>query len=163
IACANPAQLKLLPRARDWQLVSSEDSAPVPVRVAVEPSQHVLSLDLSQTKLPAGEYRLAAKWDWDPFVVEGTARLHPFSDFARAKLSSESNDRLVQGAGIVGVKLTDSDFEFVNKLTLLESRGPVSAEPKELSFTLPRGKNAGEQTSMEAEIDTSALHAGSYR
>src|SRR5205814_6758798 len=53
IASANPAQLKLLPRARDWQLMSSEYSSPVPVKVAVEPTQDILSLDLRQAKLPA--------------------------------------------------------------------------------------------------------------
>ena len=185
IACAEPSQLKILPRARDWQLVSSAHSVEVPASVTVGTPDDTIELDLSHTKLPEGEYRLAAKWDWDPVEVKGAINLRPFADFSRAKLSPDSEDRLVEGTGLVKIQLMGADFEFVNKVTLLPSEnlalvphaGPARAVPpresgatppeteglpKELSITVPRGNGAGEQTTLEVEVDTSRLHAGPY-
>jgi hypothetical protein len=161
VACANSNQLKILPRVRDWQLVSSARSAEVPVSVTVGTSDDTLELDLSHTKLPEGEYRLAAKWDWDSMEVQGAINLRPFAEFSRAKLSADSEDRLVEGIGLVRIQLTGADFEFVNKVTILPS-GDSKATPKELSITLPKGNAAGEQTTLEVEIDTSGMRAGSY-
>jgi hypothetical protein len=161
VACANPNQLKILPRVRDWQLVSSVHSAEVPVTVTVGTSDDTLELDLSHTKLPEGLYRLAAKWDWDPVEVQGAISLRPFADFSKAKVDADSEDRLVEGSGLVKIQLTGADFEFVNKVTILPS-GDSKATPKELSITLPKGNGAGEQTTLEVEIDTSGLRAGSY-
>lgn len=163
IACANPTQLKLLPRAREWQLVSDAHSASIPVKVGVESSPNTLSLDLSQAKLPAGEYHLAAKWDWEPFEVAGTAYLHSFSDFAGAKLTKESQDRLVQGSGPVDINLTGADFEFVDKLGLVDAgKSDGDDALSELSFVLPQGRHAGEQNSIETKLDTSELRSGRY-
>jgi len=188
VACANPSQLKILSRARDWQLVSSGHSDEVPVSVKLGEPDDTLELDLSHTKLPEGQYRLVAKWDWDPMEVKGAIDLRPFADFSHAKLSPDSEDRLVQGTGPVRIQLAGADFEFVKKATLVAPNieaGPASAVPssaaagpgqdlkggatseteklpKELSFTLPKATDAGEQTTLETEIDTTGLRAGSY-
>ena len=181
VACANPNQLKILPRVRDWQLVSTAHSAEVPVTVKLGEPDDALELDLSHTKLPEGHYRLVAKWDWDPMEVQGVINLRPFADFSHAKLSPDSEDRLVEGTGLVRIQLTGADFEFVNKVTLLPSdvapvpdAGPAPAPtsrgastkteglPKELSIILPKANGAGEQTTLETEIDTAGLRAGSY-
>ena len=173
IACANPSQLKILPRARDWELSSARETAPVAASVTVGTSEDTLELDLSHSKLPPGEYRLAAKWDWDPVEVKGSINLRPFADFVHAKLSPDSEDRLVEGTGLVRVQLTGADFEFVSKLTLAPAKECTGSSlssgsalkgtaPRELAFTLPKGEGAGEQTTLETEIDTSALRAGSY-
>jgi hypothetical protein len=161
VACADPNQLKILPRARDWQLVSSAHSAEVPVTVTVGTPDDTLELDLSHTKLPEGQYRLAAKWDWDPVEVQGAVSLRPFADFSKAKADADSEDRLVEGSGLVKIQLTGADFEFVNKVTILPS-GDSKTTPKELSITLPKANGAGEQATLEVEIDTSGLRAGSY-
>ena len=197
IACADPSQLKTLPRVRDWELVSTGHSAEIPVTVKLGEADDALELDLSHTKLPEGQYRLVAKWDWEPMEVKGAINLRPFADFSHTKLSPDSEDRLVAGNGVERIQLTGADFEFVNKVTLLPPgdvaagssagpangsektasaphRGPASAGlkggasseseglPKELSFTLPKANDAGEQTTLETEIDTAGLHAGSY-
>ena len=128
IACANPDQLKILPRVRDWQLVSSAHSAEVPVTVTVGTPDDTLDLDLSHTKLPQGQYRLAAKWDWDPVEVQGAVSLRPFADFAKAKVDADSEDRLVEGSGPVKIQLTGADFEFISKVTILPS-GDVAPVP----------------------------------
>jgi hypothetical protein len=142
-------------------LVSKVHSAEVPVTVTVGTSDDALELDLSHTKLPEGQYRLVAKWDWDPLEVQGAINLRPFADFSHAKLSPDSEDRLVEGAGLVKMQLTGADFEFVNKVTIVPA-GESKATPKELSITLPKASGGGEQTTLEVEIDTSGLRAGSY-
>ncbi len=179
IACANPSQLKNLPRVRDWELVSAGHSAEVPVTVKLGEPDDSLELDLSKTKLPEGQYRLVAKWDWDPMEVQGDINLRPFADFSHVRLSPDSADRLVEGTGLVAVQLTGADFEFVNKVALVPSdkaagSGPASALlkddaslkaeglPKELSFTVPKGSSTGEQTTLDLDIDTAKLPAGSY-
>ena len=179
IACANPSQLKNLPRVRDWELVSAGHSAEVPVTVKLGEPDDSLELDLSKTKLPEGQYRLVAKWDWDPMEVQGDINLRPFADFSHAKLSPGSEDRLVEGTGLVRVQLTGADFEFVNKVALVPSdnaagSSPASALlkddatlkaeglPKDLSFTVPKESSAGEQTTLDLDIDTAKLPAGSY-
>ncbi len=179
IACANPSQLKNLPRVRDWELVSAGHSAEVPVTVKLGEPDDSLELDLSKTKLPEGQYRLVAKWDWDPMEVQGDINLRPFADFSHARLSPDSEDRLVEGTGLVRVQLTGADFEFVNKVALVPSdkaagSSPASALlkddatlkaeglPKELSFTVPKGSSTGEQTALDLDIDTAKLPAGSY-
>ena len=179
IACANPSQLKNLPRVRDWELVSAGHSAEVPVTVKLGEPDDSLELDLSKTKLPEGQYRLVAKWDWDPMEVQGDINLRSFADFSHARLSPDSGDRLVEGTGLVRVQLTGADFEFVNKVALVPSdkaAGPSPASdllkddatlkaeglPKELPFTLPKGSSAGEQTTLDLDIDTAKLPAGSY-
>jgi hypothetical protein len=179
IACANPSQLKNLPRVRDWELVSAGHSAEVPVTVKLGEPDDSLELDLSKTKLPEGQYRLVAKWDWDPMEVQGDINLRPFADFSHARLSPDSEDRLVEGTGLVMVQLTGADFEFVNKVALvpsgkaagsrpasalLKDEATLKAEglPKELSFTVPKGSSSEEQTTLDLDIDTAKLPAGSY-
>jgi len=179
IACANPSQLKNLPRVRDWELVSGGHSTGVPVTVKLGEPDDSLELDLSKTKLPEGQYHLVAKWDWEPMEVQGDINVRPFADFAHAKLSPDSEDRLVEGTGLVRVQLKGADFEFVQKVALVPSdkaagSGPgfappkddatLKAEgfPKELSFTVPKAGSTGEQTTLDVDIDTAKLPAGSY-
>jgi hypothetical protein len=162
VSCAKPADSKLLLRAREWELVSDTHHADVPVKVEVEPSGGSLELDLTEAKLPVGEYRLAAMWDWEPFQVAGRVELRPLGDFSKVKVSQDSEDHLVQGSGPVKVQLSGADFEFVDKVAIAKA-GDKKATPKELLFTLPKGKAQGEQESMEAEVDTSTWEAGSYR
>jgi len=179
IACANPSQLKNLPRVRDWELVSGGHSAGVPVTVKLGEPDDSLELDLSKTKLPEGQYHLVAKWDWEPMEVQGDINVRPFADFSHAKLSPDSEDRLVEGTGLVRVQLTGADFEFVNKVALIPSdkaagSGPglaplkdaatLKAEgfPKELSFAIPKAGSTGQQTTLDVDIDTAKLPAGSF-
>ena len=58
------------------------------------------------------------------------------------------------------VTLTGADFEFVEKAALevkppKKRPGPGKiAPPRDLTFTLPLGKRAGEQRSIEVNVDT---------
>ena len=159
--CATVAQLKLLPRVRAWELVSANQRAPVPVTVAVGASDDTLTLDLTHAKLPAGEYHLAAYWDWDPLEVKGTVTLHHIADLSPAKLTPESEDRLVSGNGSVSIELTGADFEFVQKAAIKRA-GDGKPAASEISITLPKGAGGGEQRTLTAGVDTSTLHPGEY-
>jgi hypothetical protein len=162
VTCATHAQLALLPHARDWKLVSAKDEIPVPVKVTVGASQDTLSLDLRHAKVAADAYHLAALWDWTPLDVSGLLHLRSFSNFAGVRLSPDSEDLLIQDTGPVNVELTGADFEFVNRVGIVKKGEPeVDAWP--LSFTRPKAKSAGDQATMNVQVDTSLLSAGAYR
>jgi hypothetical protein len=152
---------RLLLRAHGWELVAAKDHAEVPVKVQVGIPDDSLDLDLTQTKLPPGEYQLAALWDWDPLRVKGNVDLQQPGDFSKAKITPESADRLVEGSGIVRAQLTGTDFEFVEKVAMVKT-GDKTATPKEIAFDLPKGKAQGDQESMEIEVDTTGWGAGAY-
>jgi hypothetical protein len=157
------AQIKLLPRVREWQLVSTETGNTCPVRVAPEgASTDTLVLDLTDAALAPGTYRLAGKWDWDTFQLQGMLHVHRFGDIGAARVTSASEDRLVEGSGPVPIQIEGTDFQFVERLALLRTDRRLAA-PIELPLILPSGRNAGPQDSVETEVDTKALTAGAYR
>ncbi len=161
VTCATRVQLRDLTRARDWRLVSDDHHTSIPVKVDVGSSSDTLRLNLKKTKLTSGKYKLAALWDWTPFDVAGTVEVHKFADLSTAKVTPESEDNLVRGNGTVTVKLTGPDFEFVHQLALVKA-GSQNATAKDLSFNLDKGKQGGEQHSLQAEVDTTNLDAGRY-
>jgi hypothetical protein len=162
VSFPKPDECKLLARAHGWQLVSAKDHADVPLKVQTGNTDDSLDLDLTKTKLPPGEYHLAALWDWEPLQVKGDVDLRPLGDFTKAKVTQESDDRLVEGTGTIKTQLTGTDFEFVEKVAMVKA-GDKKATPKDINFDLPKGKAQGDQESLEADIDTSAWGAGSYR
>lgn len=161
VTCDTVSQLKLLPRVREWDLVSSTKDVTVPTKVTLGQQADTLTLDLTHTKIPAGEYHLVAKWDWTPVTVAGDVDLMNFGDYSTAALSAASRDQLVAGAGAVTLQLNGSDFEFVNGVSLLRSAKGDSIATR-MHFSLPEGEEAGLQKSMTADIDTSHLPPGPY-
>lgn len=157
-----PAECRLLARAHGWELVSAKTHADVPVKVLTASADDSLDLDLTQTKLPPGEYHLAAMWDWQPVEVKGNVDLRPLGDFSKAKVAQESEDHLVAGAGVVKAELTGADFEFVDKVAMAKA-GEKHATQKDLTFSLPKGVAQGDQETLVADIDTSTWDPGSYR
>ncbi|HVX66548.1 MAG TPA: hypothetical protein VHA11_08100 [Bryobacteraceae bacterium] len=152
IKSAVPFQAKQVSRARDWTLVSDQGTAlPVPVTAAADGRS--IELDLKGVNATPGVYHLAAKWDWDPLPVAGEVHLHALDDLKTAALTPQSRDALVEGAGLVPVKLTGPDFQFVEKLTF--DRMPVD-------FKLPAGPRAGPQQTLDLLVDASALKAGTH-
>jgi len=149
-----------LERAHDWRLVSTSSTASFPATVTCTPD--ALMLDLEKSKAPAGEYRLAAQWDWEPLTVGGMVHLDALDTLASARVAQASQDRLVESGGRVTVELTGADFQFIEKVAI-EKEGRRKAESQALEFTLPKGKRLGEQRSLETEIDTNTLRQGSYK
>ncbi len=159
VTATTVAQLASLARARDWQLVSPSHRTSIPAKVITGPSKDSITLDLSQTKLPPGQYQLAAKWDWTPFEVEGTVDVHSPGNMALARVTPDSQDALVAETGPVRVELAGTDFEFVDAVSL-----EIANLKKQIAlpFTLPKGKEHGVQDTMQTEVDTSTLAPGRY-
>jgi hypothetical protein len=161
VRSANPAQLKLLSRARDWRLVSGGHESTVPVAVVLAAKADTLQIDLSRAKLSPGEYELAAKWDWDPLEVKGKLHLRPYADFAKVHLDDASADLLVQGSGTVPIHLSGADFEFVSKAELVEA-GKTDPDPQSLKVARPAESILGEEPELTAQVDTSKAKPGNY-
>jgi hypothetical protein len=161
VTCATRIQLRDLPRARDWRLVSNDHHSSVPVKVTAGSSADTLALDLRKAKLTPGKYKLAALWDWTPFDVAGTVEVHKFADLSTAKVTPESQDNLVQESGTVVIRLTGPDFEFVHKLALVRPGGK-DATARDLTFNFDKGKQGGEQHTLQTEVDTTNLEPGRY-
>jgi hypothetical protein len=159
VTCETSGELRLLPRARDWRLVSASHSAPLPVTVTVGNADDTLSLDLTHAKLPPGEYQLSANWDWSPLPVEGKLQLVNFDSLKTVKLTPDSQNHLIAGIGPVPVELTGADFEFVDKLAMGEA-GEFSSESKDLPFKIER--NGQDEAVLRTQLDTSSLHPGKY-
>lgn len=162
VTCATHKQLTLLTRARDWKLVSAQDDVSVPVHVIVGASGDKLSLDLSHLKPPAGDYHLAAVWDWNPLRVSGIVQVRHFSNFGTVRPAPDSEDHLIQGAGATDVRLIGADFEFVRRVAIVKS-GEPEEEARPVPFRLAKGFGAGEQLALKARVDTAVLSSGVYR
>lgn len=161
VTCATRAQLRNLPRARAWSLISDDQHTSVPVRVNVGSSTDTLAINLENTTLKPGKYKLAALWDWTKFDVGGSVELHKFADLSTAKVTPDSEDNLVEGNGTVAVNLTGPDFEFVKQVAIVRSQSQ-NAAAKNLTFKLDRGMQGGEKYGLQTTIDTSDLHPGPY-
>jgi hypothetical protein len=157
VACSGP--VKELERAHEWRLVPLSGGSAIPVTVAAGAAPNAIRIDLTDTKAAPGEYRLTASWDWDSLSV-GKVHLHPYADFRQVRVTPESRAHLVEGSGTVSLKLIGADFEFVEKAAM-ESTGARKPAPKPVEFELPKGRRAGEQTSMDVDIDTAAR--GAYK
>ncbi len=151
---ANGATAKSLARARDWRLVPLSGGMGSPANVVIGPAPDSLDLDLTKAQFPSGDYRLTAAWDWDP-VSLGIIHLRPFGDLKKVEIPPDSRDKLVEGSGTVTVKLTGTDFEFVDKVEL-QKVVPHAPKPTAVLFDLPAGARKGEQKTMTVDIDTAS-------
>lgn len=150
-----------LPRAHDWKLIQAGAGRHFAVGVSLQASLRALKLDTGETAVPPGKYTLAASWDWEPFELAGRFRLHRLGDLSLARLTSQSRDRLVTRNGRVRLELTGADFQFVEKLELVEpdaSGQTVMPLPFLLSPRTPDGR----QAQLGFALDTDRLAPGLY-
>jgi hypothetical protein len=151
---------KYIDRAHAWTLAGESGSFPVSVRP--DPGSQSLLIDLAQTEAKPGRYRLEAQWDWTSFPVNGELHVHALSDLASARVEADSQDRLMEGSGLVGIKLTGADFQFIEKVQMVNpaERKP---QPVALEYALPLGKRGGPQQTLEVTVDTGAFRDGRYQ
>lgn len=153
------ASVKELSRAREWRLDPVGSGNPVPIAVSIPATAaDTLEIDLSKAKVAPGDYHLQTTWDWSPLDVGGVLHVNRSEDFSHVEIPAESRDKLIAGDGIVQVKMTGADFEFVEKAWLEPKASPkqmgAPAAPRDLTYRLPLGKRAGEQRSIEVSVDT---------
>ncbi|HWZ33479.1 MAG TPA: hypothetical protein VNX18_19195 [Bryobacteraceae bacterium] len=153
----NQAQWRLMDHVFDWTLVPQGFSQP-PMHVMVRPipDERALRVDLRKFAGAPGAYTLQGKWDWDTYQIAGTVRLHRFDDLKSARLTPESQDRLIAGSGPVDVEVSGCDFLFVDHATV---HRPQSA--RQIPVDLPPDRPAAQQN-LRVELDTDALRAGPY-
>ena len=151
---------KYLDHAREWALVSGDKKFAVPV--VKLGNQKALEVDLTKVKLPPGDYKLTAFWDWAPLEASGIVHVRPLSDFKESRLDPGSQDRLLARSGKVAATLRGADFEFTTKIELQKPNDEF-ATPESVRFKLPKGLREGEQDHMDVQIDTGDLDPGAYK
>ncbi len=151
--------VKLLEKAREWRLVAAS-GAGEKVTVHASSAPNSMDLDLTKVKAPAGEYKLAANWDWDSWEIAGKVHVVELADFKGVKLAPKAGDVLIEGSGHVMLKLTGADFQFLEKAAVTK-QSPHTVAAVETHFTLPMGKRCGAQDTVEVDIDTAVR--GTYQ
>jgi len=149
----------LVDRVREWTLLGG--AAPVPVKVRSD-ERRSIEVDLRKTSAAPGSYHLQGKWDWGTAQVAGDFHLAPLADAAAIRLASGSQSALVEGRGVVPLRLEGADFEFVERVSLRRA-GVLGGTPTDLDYVLPVGPRAGPQQSLEVEIDTNHFRGGAYQ
>jgi hypothetical protein len=153
-------QWKYLQRAREWSLQNSKGDK-FPISVLKLGNQKSLEIDLTKSKISAGDYHLTGYWDWAPFQASGDVHVAPLSTFADARLEAESQDSLMTKSGKVPVTLTDGDFQFLTKVQLRKKNDEFAVE-EPARFILPKGLREGPQKHADVQIDTASLDPGRY-
>jgi hypothetical protein len=162
VTVADARQWKFLDRTSDWRLVQTADHKEFPVSVQSSTERKTLEIDLTKSAAPPGSYQLAAKWDWTPIQVGGgPVQVDVLDEMKSVTLTAASADHLVAGSGVVHATLEGADFQFIEKAALRRASDRTSA-PTALNVTLPVGKRAGRQTSVQVDIDTNAQKPGLY-
>lgn len=154
------AEWKYLDRARNWTLQPDRGKA-IPIKVAVLANTKSIELDPGKDVKP-GRYSLIANWDWDQFQVNGFFEVRPLADFKLAKLTPESQDRLVEGTGKVPLTLEGADFEFVTKVEMKKLNDEF-ASASAVPFVLKQPIRTGVENQMDIQVSTSGLENGLYQ
>lgn len=161
---ARPLPVAVLSRARIWHVRNVESGDRYLVSATpVESSGRRIELDFdpSATKIPPGEYRLQAMWDWKTIEVDGQVFLHAVPDLSSVAPTAASRDRLIQDTGPVAVQLEGSDFEFVRKVRL-RSRDDRNWAPLDLEILDAPRQADGTAPHLTVQIDTRRTPAGHY-
>ena len=114
---AQDAELAAAGRAFRWKLVGGDGSV-VNITAAVPVNEKAIRVASIPKTAKPGTYRLVADWDWTSVTVGEEIMLHPVPELAPLRLTSDSADRLITGAGTVRARLAGAPTYFVNSLQL---------------------------------------------
>ena len=149
-----------LDRVGAWALVNDrQDKIEIPV--VKLGNQRALEIDLTKAEVPPGDYKLTGFWDQTPMEAMGTVHVLALSDFSKAHLDPESQDRLLAKSGKTLATVAGSDFEFTTKVELKRLNDEF-ATPQSVRFRLRKGLREGPQDHMDLQIDTEDLDPGAY-
>jgi hypothetical protein len=148
---------RLMDHIFDWTLIAQGFSQP-PMHVQVRPvaEERALRIDLRRFAGAPGAYVLQGTWDWDIYKVGGTVNIHRFDDLKNARITPDSQEKLIAGSGPVDVDLSGCDFLFVDHASL---HRPESAH--QIPLDLP-GDRPGPSQNLRVEVDTDTLRPGPY-
>ncbi len=187
--------LSQLHRGRAWKLVNVDTEQTFKQITVSQPSLDTLKLNWERQSSGAeypeppqdGRYVLEAAWDWDDDNLKtGEFRLHSL-DSGDVKVRLEPENPLIAGNGPVRVELEARDFQFVEKLELLNAPDegwekdtvplfawmrPHDSSTRRLSSTADgqlhfrlsnRDTASGKQPKLAFELDAGALTSGFYQ
>lgn len=157
---AAPDDWAVTDHVHDWVLSGGSSGKDIPVRLRAA-ARGWMEADLRKAVLSPGTYKLKGRWDWDTVVVDGDLRVSPLGEMKRARVTADSQLRLVEGTGMIPIELEGADFQFVERVSLKRA-GSLGAANRDLEYRLPNGWRAGPQTKLELEIDASRYRAGDY-
>jgi hypothetical protein len=146
----------LLERVYDWALVPSNGGLPIRVPVQPRAAERQLWFDLRQFPGGPGLYTIEGRWDWSPYRVAGSLRLHRLDDLSAARLTPESQDRLISGTGPVALVLTGANLRFIERAWM---HRPDSV--REIPVDLP-AEHLSPPDQLRVEVDTDGLRPGPY-
>jgi hypothetical protein len=146
---------KLLEHVFDWTL-DLEGQPTIHVTARPIADERALRIDLRKFNGRPGNYTIRGKWDWETLTIVGAVGLRKFDDFRAAKLTPDSQDKLVTGSGPVDIDLTGCDFLFVDRATL---HRPQSARLIPVDLPMDR---ATAPDKLRLEVDTDGLRPGTY-
>jgi len=149
---AKDVNAQQLAHASGWRLAPVSGGATADIAVKTKGADS-LDLDLAHANLQPGDYKLTAMWDWDQMDIDGVLHVRKPADFSHVQISPESRQKLIEGAGVVKAKLAGADFEFLEKAAVAKAGAHAAAA--ETNFALPSGKRAGDQESVEVDLDAS--------
>jgi hypothetical protein len=156
---ASESDWKYLDRARNWVLQPDTGKA-IPVKVQVLANTKSIELDLAKSVKP-GRYSLKANWDWDQFDIKDFFEARPLADFASARPTPATQDRLMANTGKVLLTLQNADFEFVTKVEIKKLNDEFAAATP-VPFVLPKGLREGVQDHLDVQVATDGVDAGKY-
>jgi len=150
------ANWDLLGRVTDWGLVSPSGGAPLHITAYPSTATRELRLDLRGFAGLPGVYQIEGRWDWGALRLSGSLRLHQLDALNAAKLTPESQDKLVIDTGLIALDLTGPNLRFIEHAWM---HRPESE--RRIDVDLPT-KRDGPADRLRVEVDTDGLHAGSY-
>ncbi|MBL8228891.1 MAG: hypothetical protein JNL98_10455 [Bryobacterales bacterium] len=169
VAIGSRASVPVRAKAVDWRFIDRVDRwmlRPVnggeglPVKVRPAAQGRSLELDLRGFPGGSGKYKLMGTWDWDQVTAAGDLELLPLGDLTLARVKPDSAE-LIAGRGMTRISVEGTDFEFVERVSMLPRGGQLDlAQPQQ--FFLSQGKRGGVQRQLDIDVDTSSMHSGSY-
>jgi hypothetical protein len=125
ITVAPGTDWRLLGRAQEWRLLSSDDGAEYPVNVQADRATSSLRFRVPAS-VPEGAYNVMARWDWQLMRPAGYLQVHAVHNGEGPVLSRRSRQRLLDGSRDVEIAVEQGNFRFVEQATLRRKDDPYA-------------------------------------
>lgn len=160
VAVSNPSLWRYLNRARDWKLVASDGGREYPIEVQPDPAGGALRFTPPAGMTP-GDYKLAARWDWDTLRPNGSIDVSAVPEGAVPRISESTRRKLLDGASGVEIELEGANFRFVEHAGLARKGDPYAAS-RTVPFRLA-GAAAADAPRLFVLLNGEPLRRGEYR
>ncbi|MCZ2157348.1 MAG: hypothetical protein LC114_26200 [Bryobacterales bacterium] len=160
VVLSNPALWRYVSRAQDWKLVSADGVREYPIDVQPDTAGSALRFT-PPGGMEDGEYRLAARWDWNMLLPNGLVDVSHVPEGAIPRISQRTRGKLLAGASGVEIELEGANFRFVEQASLVRKGDPY-ATPRTVPFRLAGGADTG-SPHLFVLLNGEPLRQGAYR